>query len=162
MTLSFGPTTNLAVQDTAQLGPNAATVISTATAVSTTLSNGVISGIAPQVVGPFFDATTIVVTATGDYQFVTGANADGLSLSVGISSFSHGGPFFNQVRHDPLITSQPASQTTQGAFAVEHTFTLAGSTSDTFNLSAIPTISQPATSTIKILNAYVKVEAMRR
>lgn len=163
MTLRFGPTTNLSVQDTAQLGNNAATEVATIVTLSTTIPNGgSFTNTNSLTVGPYFSAVEIVITVTGIWLFTTGVNADGLDITVFLDTFPFSsGSFGVTPVKDPTIAYQAASQTRNGAFAYEYTFNLAANVAQTYVLKALASYSQ-TTSTAKLNETVMKVEVIKK
>jgi hypothetical protein len=147
--------------DGAEIAADAATTVATATASGVSCPNTVDTNVTSVTIGPYQWATTVVLTATGAWEFSTGANADGLLLSEGIFPIPGSGGRFQALRHDPLINSQPASQNTYGAFADEYTFNLPANMTQTYYLVMLPNFGQ-ATSSVTVTGAVLKGEIIKR
>jgi hypothetical protein len=155
--LRFGPTTNLAVADTAQLGANAATNVYTSAVAGPIAPPATFGTIAPMdsvTVGPFPYATTCVVTAfaTYDNSSTTKSNQLNYGLSPNSTSFTS-----EQSIAVPLAT---AAGDALGLLAQEYTYSLAANTTQTYylNASVPPT---PAWS-IPMINIEMKVEVIKK
>lgn len=158
--VSFGPGTQIDSVPTAGLDSNAATNISISTASSTSVGYVTDTVITSQTVGPFNAACTLVCTITGQWQFLTGTNPDGLLMSAGVG-LSVGAGFKNVV-HMPTISYQGASQQSTGIIADEQSFSLAQGSTATVYFTVIGSWSNSSTSSTNILNATLKVEAIKK
>lgn len=163
MTVKFGPGTVLGVTDTSEIGFNDATNTYWQTVASSTIASGSgYTNVCTQSIGPYPWDVTVAVTATGEWEFETGANPDSALLSIGIQRFSP--PYINNrvIYRTPAGTTQPASTTNQGGYSVSETFTLTAGTTALYMLAAIGTWGQPATSAYKILNTVFSAQVLKR
>jgi hypothetical protein len=154
MTVSFGPTTNLAVQDTSQLGVNAATAtyVQSFTGVGAPPSvTNINSGIT---VGPFPWATTVVVTMTGTYD-LPGTVQEVLQYGISTSASS-----YTDGVNSTLIQQQTSGFDSQGPIAKEVTYSLAANTSTTYYLCANHLPSGVVTGAT--LTGTIKAELIKR
>lgn len=159
--LRFGPTTNLAVQDTAQLGVNAATAIYAGTTASTTLNTSSYTPAVSFSIGPYPFDTSVVMTTSGSWNFTTGANADGAVLALSLDMTGHVGVNGVQLIHDPTIAFQPPSQTRINSFAAEFTYTLLANMTAMFSVEGIGSWTQ-TTSSATLKGVTLKCEVIKR
>ena len=160
--LDFGPGSTVPLIDTTALGNNAAT----ATIVQTSagpiaLESDTFLGLNSITVGPYPFATTIVGTATGEWQITTGINAEtgGVSVygaGIGASVGSTSNAFWN-----PKI-SQPASTTVSGAFTIESTFALAANATETIYTWMGNGSFAESTTSGTVSNITTKLEVIKR
>lgn len=164
MTLSFGPTTNLAVADTAQLGANAASQI--ASALNTTSSSCVtnvsspVSFVAPAVSATIVaDGTPISIDVSGSYQTTIsgGATLSSVKLFITVNGvqLSSGGFFLDNsgvANSNPIQFSMVASDTQAAGTTCVYGLmgTIAGTTG---SLSHVQ---------LQVFNPYVKIRSYKR
>jgi len=153
--LAFGPTTNLKVNDTAELGTNAATEVYTQSfsAGAGHSASNLNSGLA---VGPYPYAVTVVVTTTG---FATWPTTGGCDLSW--SNLMVIGSTDTYGKNVSQIVNEDANSSGGGATcASEDTFTLPAGDSATFyvNAQSLPTtgIDSPT------FSGVIKCEVIKR
>lgn len=160
MTITFGPTTNLAVLDTTQLGDQAATSLTTTSTSSLSLVPSVGSTVASVVVGPYPYATSVVATASGQWNFTVGGSADAISVFEIVSDIPPGTsqPYKTLAAGN---TSLPASTQQGGSFADEATFSLAPGATLTAYVNAYFTRSTSG-STATLSDVTLKLETIKK
>jgi hypothetical protein len=164
--VNFGPTTNLAVVDTMQLGLNAATNLYTA-AVG---SNGAITG------GPTGACTTIlsiavpaqpyaytaVITFTGPIGITSGASGGGGVWVAILPVSSIGTLAYDSTASNASLYAPLANQTLNTKVAVEATYSVAAGVAQTFTVKAGMSAGGVGGSAGYGSDCEVKVEVIKR
>jgi hypothetical protein len=144
----------------AQLSTNAATDVSTTSAASTALVASIGSAACSVTVGPYGYATTVVATASGQWSFNTGANADNVQVFEVVSDLS---PTTSQ-QYKVLFTQTAnvaANSTQVGSFADEKTYSLAAGATITLYVNAYFTRGS-STSSATLSDVTLKAEVIKR
>jgi hypothetical protein len=163
--VEFGPSTNLKLNDTAELGLNATTDVAVNTNSSTSLSV-IYSGACSITTGPYPWATTVILTATSELDFTfTGTTVAGAveQMSVGtdirytLSSVTHIGAGGASL----VTTPETNGATGTVSIAVEATFNIPAGQTTTFVFGGV---LPPGTSnyTCSMINSILKSEVIKR
>jgi hypothetical protein len=149
----------------AGIDANAATGVSDTTAASVTVSSSSSpSAILSLAVGPFSVGVTLVCTATTQWQFSTGANADNIQA---YGAVLNGGLGFLAGTYKVItanLTSSgtvPAGDSIAGTFSDEQSYSLAAGATTTIYFGGACLYGY-GTSTFKFLLSMLKVEAIKR
>jgi hypothetical protein len=144
---------------------NAATSVADTTAASVTVSSSSSpSAILSLAVGPFAVATTLVCTATTQWQFSTATNADniqayGAVLNGGLGSLA--GTYKTITANLTSSGTVPAGDSISGTFSDEQSYSLAVGATTTIYFGGACLYGY-GTSTFKFLLSMLKVEAIKR
>ena len=162
-TLRFGPTTNLAVADTAQIGANAATAVYQTTVAGST---GIIfnpAGTAALVASlsvpaQTFDAT-YVITVTGNVVM----NATGNVFTCNAELVDASASTFTPTAQNQICTNgSTSSPAASNGFAIEQSTTITAGTAKTYYLYGTTNATTFTFQTASIANVNLKVEIIKR
>lgn len=158
--LRFGPTTNLAVADTAVIGANAATIVTlTTNALASTGHHGAggVDTLNSITVGPYPYASTVVLTLNATWQNSDATHAGVLSYFMATTNTGSGGVGAGI----EVAFTVAAGGNDQGVISVEATTTLAANTTQTYYaVSAL--LPSSGVGVLSVSNITTKAEAIKR